>query len=196
MGFLVAGLAAFLVVHMAQWPKGFRAGMVRRLGAGPWKGLYSLLSLAGFALIVWGYGQARAAGSPVLYVPPSWASHVALLLVPLSLILLAAAYTPTGSIKQTVKHPMLAGVKLWAAAHLLANGDLASVTLFGAFLAWAAADRVSVARRERAGLAAPPKAGRNALLGDALAVIIGLGAAFALVHWLHPILFGVPAWPF
>lgn len=194
MALLMAGLVLFLGVHAAQWPKGFRARMVERIGLGPWKGLHSLLSLAGFVLIVIGYGEARPE-APLLYEPPIALKHLALLLVPIGFVLLAAAYMPTGVIKQTIKHPMLAAVKLWALAHLLANGDLASLLLFGAFLAWAVGTRISIAKREKAGLAPPPRAGKNAFVGDAGAVIVGLAAAGATVVWLHPWLFGVSALP-
>lgn len=192
MTLFLAGLVIFLGSHTAAWPKGLRDGLVKRLGAGGFKGLYSVIALAGFALIIVGWPEARTA-APILYEPPMWMKHIALVLVPIGLILLAAAYTPTGRIKAAVKHPMLTAVKAWAFAHLLANGDLASVLLFGGFLAWAVGARISIARRERAGLSAPPVAGPNALLGDGLAVVIGLGASAALIFDLHARLFGWPA---
>lgn len=194
MTLFLLGLLIFFAAHAAAWPKGLRAGAVERMGLGPWKGLYALVSIAGFALIIIGWPEARAS-APQLYTPPTWMAHIALVLVPIAFIFLAAAYMPTGRIKQAVKHPMLLSVKVWALAHLLANGDLAGVILFGSFLAWAAATRISLARRERAGLSQAPVAGPNAMLGDGLAVVVGLGAAAVFIFVLHAMWIGVPVWP-
>jgi uncharacterized membrane protein len=195
MTLLVLGLVLFLGVHAAQWPKGLRAGAVARMGLGPWKGLYSLASIAGFALIIIGYGEARLTAPLILYEAPTWAKHLSLVLAPIAFILLAAAYAPAGRIKAAVKHPMVLGVKVWALAHLLANGDLASVLVFGAFLAWAVGTRLSLARREKAGLASPPVAGPHALIGDGAAIVGGLAASAAFIIWLHPLWIGVAVWP-
>jgi uncharacterized membrane protein len=171
-----------------------RAGLVARIGDGPYKGLYSVLSLLGIVLVSIGYGQYRAAGYIPVWDPPVWTRHMALLLVWIAFVCLAAAYLP-GRIKRTLKHPMLAAVKVWAFAHLLANGDLGSILLFGSFLAWAVMARISVKRRDEApphgAPAVPPKGIRN----DVLAVIIGTVAYIVFVVWLHPVLIGVSALP-
>ena len=140
MSLLILGLVLFLGVHSVSIvARPWRDGMVARLGEGPWKGLYSLVSLAGFVLIVYGYGLARQ--SPmVLYTPPLALRHGAMLLMLPVFVLLLAAYLP-GRLQRAAKHPMLAATKFWALAHLLANGTLADVLLFGGFLAWAVADR-------------------------------------------------------
>lgn len=183
MTLLILGLLIFLGVHSVsivapQW----RDAQAARMGEKPWKGLYTLASLAGFVLIVVGYGQARQAPL-VLYVPPVPLRHVAALLMLPVFVLLLAAYLP-GRIKAAAKHPMLAATKLWAVAHLLANGNLADVLLFGGFLAWAVADRISMKRRVQRPLPGAP-AGR---FNDAIAVLAGLAlyAAFVLVghRWL------------
>jgi uncharacterized membrane protein len=140
---LILGLLLFLGAHSVRiFADGWRARQVARLGEGKWKGVYSVVSAIGFVLIVWGYGLARA--DPVfLWSPPLWTRHVAGLLTVPAFILLAAAYVPGNRIKAKVGHPMVAGVKVWAFAHLLANGTLAAVVLFGAFLVWAVAEFAS-----------------------------------------------------
>jgi uncharacterized membrane protein len=157
------------------------------MGLNAWKGVYSIVSIAGFALIVWGYGVAR--GAPViLFSPPVWTKHLAALLTIPAFILLAAAYVPGTRIKRAVGHPMVAGVKAWAFAHLLANGTLADVVLFGAFLVWAIADYIAARRRDRA-------AGTVYVVGpitrDVAAVVVGLLAWAAFAFWLHAALIGV-----
>ncbi|MFY9514520.1 MAG: NnrU family protein, partial [Rubrivivax sp.] len=147
---LILGLVLFLGVHSVRIvADGWRSATIARVGDKAWKGLYTLASLAGFALIVWGYGQARLA--PVaLWVPMVWTRHLAALLMLLSFVLLAAAYVPRNGIKAAVHHPMVLGVKVWALAHLLANHTLADLLLFGAFLVWAVADFRSARQRDRA----------------------------------------------
>ncbi len=174
MSLLILGLAIFLGIHSVsivapRWRDARAAG----LGENAWKGLYTLIALAGFVLIVVGYGQARQA-PVVLYVPPLALRHVALLLMLPVFPLLLAAYLP-GRIKAAARHPMLAATKLWAAAHLLANGNLADLLLFGGFLAWAVADRISMKHRVQRPLPGAP-AGR---FNDAIAVLLGL----ALYGW-------------
>jgi len=144
---------------------------------------------AGFALIIWGYGAARDEGTAILWDPPVWTRHLATLLMLPALVMLAAAYTPPGRLKTMLKHPMLASVKLWAAAHLLANGTAADLVLFGGLLAWAVADRISLARRERAGLIARPAAGPA--VNDLIAVAVGAALWALLTFWGHAYLFGV-----
>ncbi len=187
MSMLLLGLILFLAVHsISIVSESWRDRQVAKLGEGPWKGLYSLASLAGFGLIVWGYGLARY--DPVLlYLPPVWLRHITLLLLVPVFPLLLAAYLP-GRIQAAVQHPMLAATKLWAFAHLLANGMLADVLLFGAFLAWAVVDRISMKRRlPHPVLGAPPSK-----WNDLIAVTGGLALYVAFVLWLHTWLIGVP----
>ncbi|HRF43544.1 MAG TPA: NnrU family protein [Candidatus Competibacteraceae bacterium] len=187
MSMLLLGLILFLAVHsISIVSESWRDRQVAKLGEGPWKGLYSLASLAGFGLIVWGYGLARY--DPVLlYLPPVWLRHITVLLLVPVFPLLLAAYLP-GRIQAAVQHPMLAATKLWAFAHLLANGMLADVLLFGAFLAWAVVDRISMKRRlPHPVLGAPPSK-----WNDLIAVTGGLALYVAFVLWLHTWLIGVP----
>jgi uncharacterized membrane protein len=187
MSLLIVGLVLFLGVHsVAIVSPSFRARAIQRVGEGAWKGMYALISLVGFVLICYGFGLARQA-PVVLYSPPTWLRHVAFLVMLPVFPLVLAAYLP-GRIKAAAKHPMLAAVKLWAFAHLLANGSLADVLLFGGFLAWAVADRISVKRRSM------PQVLRTAPRGpwnDAIAVVLGLAIYALLIGWAHVRLFGV-----
>jgi len=161
-----------------------------RLGYGPYMGVYSLVSILGFVLICIGFGQTRGAG--VLYVPPVGLQHINILLMIPALILLVASQVPAGYIKKATKHPMLVAVKIWALGHLLSNGELNGVILFGSFLAYAVFDRVMVKRRGDNG------PGPDATLSpamDGVSIVVGLAAWAALAFWLHPILFGVSAVP-
>jgi len=186
MQWLIAGLALFLGVHsLSIVAPAARDRWAARLGAGPWRALYGLVALAGFALLVHGYGLARQA-PVVLYVPPSWARHLALLLMLPVFPLVLAAYLP-GRIRATLKHPMLAGTKAWALAHLIANGTLAGVILFGSVLAWAVADRISLKRRTPRALITAPAGGWN----DWIAVVAGLALYVLFVKVLHLRLIGV-----
>ena len=188
MSLLILGLVLFLGTHSVRIvADDWRGARIAGLGLMPWKGLYSVISIIGFVLIVWGYGQAR--GNPVvLYSPPVWTRHIAALLTVPAFILLVAAYIPGTRIKRAVGHPMVAAVKIWAFAHLLANGTLADVVLFGAFLAWAVADYIAARRRDRA-------AGTVYAVGpvsrDIAAVAIGLAAWAAFAFWLHAAWIGV-----
>jgi uncharacterized membrane protein len=186
---LVAGLVIFFGMHSIRIiAPSWRDGMVERLGPLGWKAVYSLASLAGFVLLVSGYGAARL--EPVLlYQPPVWMRHLTMLLMLPVFPLLLSAYLP-GRIKAAVKHPMLTATKAWALAHLLSNGMLADVLLFGSFLLWAVVDRISVGRRTPA---TPVVAGpvRN----DVIAVIAGLALYFVFVAWAHRSLIGVPLMP-
>ena len=184
---LLLGLVLFLGAHSVSIiNEPWRNRMVSKMGEVPWKGVYSLISIIGFVLIIWGYGLARA-DSVVLYSPPVWLRHVTMLLLLPVFPLLLAAYLP-GRIKTTTKHPMLAATKLWAFAHLLANGTLADVLLFGAFLAWAVVDRISLKRRKQRPLPAAPASKAN----DIIAVVVGLALYAAFIVWLHGWLIGVP----
>jgi len=187
MSLLIIGLVLFLGVHsIAIVSPGLRGRTVRGMGEGAWKGLYALLSVAGFVLICYGFGQAREA-PVILYSPPAWLRHVALLLMLPVFPLLIAAYLP-GRIKTAAKHPMLAAVKFWALAHLLANGSLADVLLFGGFLVWAVMDRISLKRRSvQVALRTAPPSPWN----DVIAVVLGSGIYALLIGWAHVRLFGV-----
>jgi len=190
--YLILGLVVFFGAHLFSAFRSRAPGkdLKVKLGYGPYMGLYSLVSIAGFVLIVWGYGASRPA--PILYTPPAGLAHLNLLLMVIALVLLAAANLPTGYIKKTVKHPMLAGVKVWAFGHLLANGELNSVILFGSFLAYGVVDRIAVKRRGDNG---PGPDAAVSVMGDVGAVVIGVGAYLAFLLWLHPVLFGVAARP-
>jgi uncharacterized membrane protein len=185
-GLLIAGLVLFLGVHsVAIAAPAFRSRAIHRLGEGAWKGLYSLISLAGFVLLCYGFSLARQAPI-VLYSPPAWLRNVTLILMLPVFPLLAAAYLP-GRIRSAAKHPMLAAVKIWAFAHLLANGTAADVLLFGGFLVWAVLDRISLKAR-------PAGALRTAKPGpwnDAVAVVLGLAIYALTIGWAHLFLFGV-----
>lgn len=188
MALLIVGLVLFLGVHSTRIvADDWRAATIARVGEKPWKAVYSLLSIAGFVLLVIGYGAARQ--SPVvLYAPPVWTRHLAALLTIPAFVLLAAAYVPGNAIKRAVGHPMVAGVKTWAIAHLLANGTLADVLLFGSFLAWAVFSFTAARRRDRA-------AGTVYVVGPksrtVVTVVIGLVAWALFAFLLHRLLIGV-----
>lgn len=187
--YLILGLILFLGVHSTRIvADGFRTRSIARSGLLPWKGVYALVSIAGFVLLVWGYGQARYE-SAVLYNPPQFMRHIAGLLMLVSLVLVAAAYVPRNHIKAALGHPMFAGIKLWAFAHLLSNGRLADVLLFAAFLAWAIVGFIVSRKRDRAAGTVYP-AGNE--LRTVLTVIAGVGAWAVLVSGLHLWLIGVP----
>src|ERR1700747_1838526 len=150
---LILGLVVFIAPHTLTMNRGARAALVARIGEAPYKIVYSLVAILGIALIAWGYGEYRASGWIQIWNPPAFMRHVTVALMWPSIVCIAAAYSP-GYIKKKLKHPMLVGVKLWAFAHLLANGDLGSIVLFGSVLAWAVVDRISLKRRTHTG--APP----------------------------------------
>src|SRR5580704_5156984 len=187
MSLLIVGLVLFLGVHsVVIVAPTLRARTIQALGEGAWKGSYALVSLVGFVLICYGFGLARHA-PVILYSPPTWLRYVALILMLPVFPLLIATYLP-GRIKTAAKHPMLATVKFWAFAHLLSNGMLADVLLFGGFLAWAVADRISLKRRST------PQVVRTAPPGpwnDAIAVVLGLAIYALLIGWGHVRLLGV-----
>lgn len=184
---LVLGLLLFLGGHSISIVNdAWRDRMAARLGEMPWKGIYSVIAIIGLVLVIQGYGAARY-DSAVLYTPPTWLRHFSFLLLLPVFPLLLAAYLP-GRIKSAVKHPMVLAVKLWAAAHLLANGMLADVVLFGAFLAWGVVERISLKRRTARAIPGAPESGRN----DIIAVVAGLLIFVLFFAWLHRLLIGVP----
>lgn len=189
MTLFIIGLVVFLGIHSISIvaPR-WRARQVAARGEGAWKGVYSVVSLIGFVLLVYGYGSARHEG-PILYVPPTGLRHFALLLMLPVFPLLIAAYVP-GRLARLAKHPMLLAVKFWALAHLLANGSLADVLLFGSFLAWAVVDRISVKRRPQTLAHAAPALPAKPF-NDVIAVVGGLAVYAAFLFGLHRWLIGV-----
>ena len=185
---LVIGLVIFLGLHSARVvAEGPRRAFIAQRGETAWKALYSVVSLIGFALVVWGYGQARQQ-PVVLWASPTWLRHAASLLTLASFVLLVAAYVPGNGIKARLHHPMTLGVKAWAFAHLIANNTLADLLLFGGFLVWAIVVYAAAKRRDRAEgkVYAAGRASRTALT-----VAIGVVAWVAFALWLHGPLIGV-----
>ena len=188
MATLVLGLVIFLGLHSTRIvAEGGRAKAIARLGEGPWKGIYSLLSLVGFALIIWGFGQARG-NAAVLWTPPIWTRHMNILLMLISLILIGAYIFKKSHIAVAVHHPMVWGVAIWAAGHLIANGSAADLLLFGAFLVWAGADLASAYGRDARNSVVYPEPNWGATIG---AVALGVVLWIALLGGLHLWLFGV-----
>lgn len=188
MSVLVVGLLIFLGVHSLRLAAPtWRDQALARLGEPAYKGLYALISLAGFALIIWGYSQTRYAPL-VLWTPPTGLRHAAALLTLGAFVLFAAAYVPRNVFKARWGHPMLLGTKLWAVAHLLANGNAADVVLFGSFLAWAAVGFVVSRRRDRAAGTTWPAPTRT---GTMVAVLAGAAFWVLFAFWLHALLIGV-----
>ncbi len=188
MTLLVFGLVIFLGLHSIRiFAESGRDRSIARLGEGPWKGVYSLLSLAGFVMIVWGFGEARWT-APILWSPPVWTRHIALLLMLFSMILLGAYGSRKSHIAVAVHHPMLWAVVVWSAAHLIANGSLADVVLFGAFLVWAILDLASNYARDRTNAVAYPAPDRGATIG---AIVAGIVLWVVFLAGLHRWLFGV-----
>lgn len=188
MGLLIAGLILFLGIHSIQiFAPGLRVTAVQRLGLQPWKGLYTLIAVAGFVLICVGYGQARIESPVWLWQPPKGMRHLALLLMLPVFVLFLATYLP-GRIQRAAKHPTLVATKLWALAHLLANGGLHDLLLFGGFLAWAVLDRISVKRRVQV---TPPPRAPAGKWNDLIAVVGGLALYLLFVMGLHRWLIGV-----
>ena len=186
---LILGLAVFIGTHVITTRRETRARLIGRFGEGPYKIAYSVASIVGVLLIAWGFGLYRAAGYIPVWNPPAWTRHIAALLVLVAVICVVAAYSP-GRIKTALKHPMLVGVKLWAFAHLISNGDLGSIILFGAILGWAVFDRISLKRRTDIGGPPIPVGGIGR---DVAAVVIGTLVYLALGFWFHPYVVGVPA---
>ena len=186
---LVLGLVVFLTPHTFTALRPERQQVIDRIGLGPYKAIYSIVSLIGLLLIGYGFALYRATGWVDVWHPPAWTRHVAVALVWPAIIGIAAAYSP-GRIKIALKHPFLVGIKLWAVAHLIANGDLGSIVLFGAILAWAVFDRISLKRRTDPGAPPIPVGGAR---NDVIAVVIGTVVYLLLGLYFHPYLVGVPA---
>ena len=187
MSILLVGLVLFLGVHSVRLvADGARSRMIARIGAGPWKGLYSLASIAGFVVLVWGFGLAREQPVP-LYAPPPSLRHLNALFTLAAFVLVFAAYPPN-HIKRAIGHPMLAGVVVWSIGHLLATGMLHDVVLFGAFLLWGVADFAVSRRRDRIAGTRKPDA---TWIGDAVTVALGVGAWALFAFSLHQRWIGV-----
>ncbi len=184
---LIAGIILFLGVHTLTTFRQTRSGLIDRIGAGAYRGVHSLLSIVGFVLIVWGFGRYRADGWTQIWTPPTWTSHLTIVLMWFAFVSLACMNPAPGRIRGWLRHPMLVAIKIWALAHLLANGDAGGMLLFGAFLAWAVFDRIAVKRRGDMG------ASRIASFTRADAIALGVGTvAYVAMIFLHPILIGVP----
>ena len=188
MTYLVAGLVVFLGLHSVRiFAEDWRAARIAQMGEGAWKGLYSVISLVGFVLIVYGYGLSRQA--PVdLWMPPLWTRHVTALLTLPVFILLAAAYLPGTMIKARLHHPMMLSVKLWAAAHLISNGRLDDVLLFGGFMLWAAFAFRAARQRDRKSGVTYRGVGWSR---DFIAIAVGIAAWVVFAFYLHGVLIGV-----
>ena len=185
---LILGLLLFLGVHSVRIvAEPWRTQTLARVGEGTWKGVYTVLSLAGLALIIWGYGQARLQ-PVVLWTPMTWARHLASLLTLVAFVLLAAAYVPGNGIKARLHHPMVLGVKTWAFAHLLANHTLADLLLFGGFVVWAALSFRAARQRDRAsGKVYAP----GSMVPTVITVVAGLAAWAFFAFWAHRAWIGV-----
>ena len=185
---MIAGLVLFLGTHTLTTQRDLRTRLIASMGEGGYKAGYALASLAGLVLIVWGFSHYRATGWIDVWSPPKALKHINVALMLPAVILVVASYI-RGRIYTTVKHPMLTGVKLWAFGHLLANGDLGGIILFGSFLAWAVFDRISLKRRTDAGAPPIPIGG---ITNDLIAVAVGVVAYLALAFAFHPVVIGVP----
>jgi uncharacterized membrane protein len=185
----ILGLVMLLGTHVFVTMRDRRDTMVARIGEWPYRALFSLISIAGIVLIAYGFAAYRAAGMIMVWYPPAWTRHIVVALMWPASIMIAAAYIP-GNIKRVLKHPMLAGVKTWAFAHLCANGDLGGIILFGSVLAWAVYDRITLKHRKDPGGPPIPVGGAK---NDIIAIVVGTILYLALGFVFHPAVIGVPA---
>jgi uncharacterized membrane protein len=185
---LVLGLVLFLGPHVFVTLRGARGALIARVGEGVYKGLFAIVSIVGLYLIGKGFALYRDAGMIEVWDPPDWTRHITVALMWPSIIFVSAAYIP-GDIRRVLKHPMLVGVKLWAVAHLISNGDLGSMIIFISVLAWAVYDRITLKRRSDPGGLPIPIGGRR---NDIAAVIVGTILYFALALVFHPLVIGKP----
>ncbi len=183
---LILGIIVFLGVHTLTTYREIRASLIERFGLGPFKGLYSLAAFVGFALIVWGFSRYRAEGLIPVWTPPIWTHHLTISLTWFAFVALACMNPAPSRIRGWLRHPMLVAVKIWALAHLLANGDAGGMLLFGSFLAWAVYDRIAV--NKRGDLGAPRIS--SFTRADGVALAVGTLAYVAMI-FLHPLLIGV-----
>ena len=187
LGILVVGLVVFLANHLFITRRDARAAAIARFGIHAYRALFSVVSIVGLALIVWGYGEYRAHGLIMVWSPPAFMRHVTVGLMLIAVIVFTSAFIPS-HLKAKAKHPMLAGVKTWALAHLLSNGDLGSILLFGSFLAWGVFARIAAKRRTDFVVAPAPAGWTN----DAIVVVLGIVIYVALGYAFHPIVIGMP----
>lgn len=185
---LIVGLALFIAIHLVPTRPQARDGLRQRLGEGGYKALFSVISLAGFVLIVLGFGHLQTGNNPQIWIPPVWTRHLAFLLMLPAMILLVASQIPS-RIRTLVRHPLLAAIKTWALAHLLANGDLASIILFASLLAYAVYDRISVKQRNALGPLGDRTGGP---LNDVAVVGVGTALYAFMLLFGHKWLIGVP----
>ena len=185
---MILGLVLFYAAHIFTTKREARAQAIAKLGEGTYKILYSLVSLAGLVLIIWGFAHYRATGVIGIWDPPKAFKHITLAIMLPAVILVVASYI-RGRIFVMLKHPMLAGIMLWAVGHLLANGDLGAIILFGSFLIWAVYDRISMRWRTDSGAPPIPVGG---IANDLIAVVVGVMAYLALAVVFHPVVIGVP----
>jgi uncharacterized membrane protein len=188
MATLVLGLVLFFAAHVFITLRAPRAAVIARIGEWPYKALMGLVSLIGLVLIFYGFGQYRASQWVEVWSPPRWTFYITQILMWPASIAVVAAYS-RGNIWRTLKHPMLVGVKTWAVAHLIANGDLGSIVLFGSFLAWAVYDRITLKRRSDPGAPPIPVGGHR---HDVIALVIGTVLYLALGFIFHPLVVGIP----
>ena len=183
---LILGIVIFLGVHTLTTFRETRTSLIERFGLGPFKAAYSLAAIVGFALIVWGFSLYRAEGLIPVWTPPTWTRHLTITLMWFAFVALACMNPAPGRIRGWLRHPMLVSIKIWALAHLLANGDAGGMLLFGSFLAWAIFDRIAV--KKRGDLGAP----RISSFTRADAIALGVGTlAYVAMIFLHPVLIGV-----
>jgi uncharacterized membrane protein len=187
---LILGLIVFLGAHTFVTARQARAVAMARLGKAYWL-MFALTSVVGVVLIAWGFALYRRTGWIDVWYPPAFMRHITIGLMWFSVIMVLAAYLP-GHIKSWAKHPMLAGVKIWAFAHLLSNGDLGSIILFGSFLAWGVYARIALKRREAAGEITNIRAVDSGWANDAVALVLGTFIYLALGYVFHPVMIGVP----
>ncbi len=185
----ILGLVLFLGAHGFVSMRKDRGAVIARIGVGPYKGLFALISIAGILLIGFGFARYRAAGLIPIWDPPAWTRQIPVILMWPASIAVVAAYIP-GDIKRVLKHPMLVGVKIWAFAHLCGNGDLGGIILFGSVLVWAVYDRIALKHRSDPGAPPIPAGGRR---NDIIAIIVGTILYLALGFVFHPIVVGLPA---
>jgi uncharacterized membrane protein len=184
---LILGLVIFLGTHVFVSFRGARADAIARMGQNGYRALFAVISIAGLALIVWGYGQYRAHEWIAIWSPPAFLRHITVSLMLFSVIFMTAVFVPS-HIKARLKHPMLASVKTWALAHLLVRGDLGSILLFGSFLAWGVFARIAAKRRSDGGVTAAP----SGWINDVIVVVLGIVIFLALGYAFHPIVIGAP----
>ena len=187
LGLLVLGLLIFLSTHIFVSFRDARADVIARMGLHTYRAVFTLVSIFGLVLIVWGYGQYRAHEWIQLWSPPAFMRHITIGLMLFATIFIVAVFIPS-HIKTRLKHPMLAGIKTWAFAHLLSNGDLGSILLFGTFLAWGVYARIAAKRRGDLG----PQAASAGWTNDAIVVVVGIVVYLALGYAFHPVAIGVP----